>query len=264
MSHRSRKCSNLQTSLRESDAARDAVARRLESIGYHCVPVPETPDHKTADLCARHESGDLLIEVKSRTDDEDLHERIEAAPEEVHWDSQSINWNAAIDKDLHIARRQLRDTPNEYQGIWGVWWIPAPHGTVSATKDQVLGTLLGIRQALKQGSAASCYYAGPTAFFKFRQIAFAVVEDVLVVNEFCPEAEAFRSTEFCQLSPRIDLAQFESTPEAPIVRGDHKRTDAAASLAALRRLHPEFTQFFDLGMHRGSMRIRPRDDSASG
>ncbi len=246
------------------DEARDHVAQHMESIGYDCLPVPETPDHKTADLCARHETGDLLIEVKSRTDDEALHERIEAAPEEVHWDCQSINAHPRIVDDLTIARRQLRETSDEYQGIWGVWWIPAPHGAVSATKDQVLGTLLGIRQALKPGSAASCYYAGPTAFFKFREIAFAVVEDVLVVNEFCPEAETFRSTEFCQMSPRIDLAQFESTPEAPIIRGDHKRTDEAASLAALRRLHPEFTQFFDLGMHRGSMRILPRDDSASG
>lgn len=238
-----------------TDPARDEVARRLESMGYDCVPVPETPDHKTADLCARHETGDLLIEVKSRVDDELMHAEILRAPRKPVWDAQSQNTSSAIDGDLRTAREQLTQTGEEFQGVWGVWWIPAPRSQPTIAPEQIRGMLLGIRQGFRsEGEPMSdCYYAGPTAFWKFREIAFAVVGDELIVNEFCQRAEQFRASHLYWSFPGnvLDLALLRSTVEAPIVRGGHRRTDEVASLAALQELHPEFEGFMDVHVFRG-------------
>ena len=250
------------------DAARDEIARRLEAVGYKVEIVPEG-EAETADLCARCPTDTLLVEVKNRTDDEALREKLAAADDrEPVWDAQSINWNAPSDRLLHKVRSQLQDTPEDYQGIGGMWLIPAPHLSVSAAAEQLRATLLGIRNVFfndAEGNHLSgwCVFATHAAFLKFPEVTFVVMDveggSQLIINPFSPRADEMRATRLYEFFGEgvLDVDRVDSGPDLFVVRGDFPRNEEARTLAVLREQHPEleFQAFFDLQMHRGNIRI---------
>ncbi len=179
----------------------------LEETGYAVEPIPEARagDAMRADLFASSQTDALIVEVKSRLDEEGLADQfLKAKPREHVGFQYSLKRNETISKEIEKSSRQIAATKVLHPSAFGVLWVrPQQRFGLRDTEQSLMATLFGMRHAhvtSPDGHAGwrKCYFCDYADLYRYRDIAAVVFnkdsDGLLIPNPFAPDAALFRST----------------------------------------------------------------------
>lgn len=243
------------------DPHRDVVKAFLEETGYQVQFIPEVQGagENRADLLAVSMNDTLIVEVKSRLDEDGFAEQVNRTTSGQHVGFQhKIQRNETLSKAIKHASRQIEKTRAKFPNAFGVVWIrPQQAFGLFESEESTLATLLGVRFAHvtdPHGSSnfRKCYYCGFSDFYRYRNIAAVVFnkasDGLLIPNEWCPESNAFRTTllyrDYEKAGAIFDPTTEEATCDALILRreADFKHPDSIAQ--ALHEQYPGLQVIF--------------------
>jgi hypothetical protein len=120
------------------DHDREFVLSLLRISGLHVELIPEMPLHKTPDLRVMLPKGNVLIEVKSKNDDQQLRNLFKSPKRTL------LSYNASTLKiGLHKATGQIREFPQcEDADFALIWFITRKDHGIRIVTDSVAMSLL--------------------------------------------------------------------------------------------------------------------------
>jgi hypothetical protein len=191
-----------------NDPGRDAVQSRLEVLGFDVHQIPETSSSRQPDLAARSEGVTMYVEVKTRSEDHVLQERMEA----VRFGKTTriltkLDKHSRISADVKRASSQLSAAASA-QDFRLLWYRADNSLFVNDTKEQIGSTLYGMRMVLVEFPPFGirpwhCAYAGRADFYRFPEIDGVMVEVdgliTLYLNPFSPRLVAFASSRIARI-----------------------------------------------------------------
>jgi hypothetical protein len=240
----------------------------LEQLGYKVIEIPEG-EGRSADLWASTESDQLIIEVKSRVDDEEVASILRDFPSgKSHVEIGSIARAKAIGRLVEDAVEQLRNSSKTYSGFWIIWLRSSPLLGVTHSPEQLEAALLGIRWSCVHKKDdfwfAPCYFADRTDFHKFPCIAGAVIDygdrGKLLLNPYSPKLDEFRKTKlfktFLSGDAVFDARDIDDPRQALVLLIDFDRSDEAQVLKVLEERYPGCSiSFVEMHSLRGYMKL---------
>lgn len=249
-----------------------SVKASLEESGYSATLIEEDQREKRADLLATCDTDSLIVEVKCKYDDEELHNQLRrAGPREIvpyHADIQRNNSLASI---IEEAFRQIEASRHLAKGAFGVLWFhPDPKLGFSDSDEQIRMNLYGGRYAFVDGPDGAgwcmqCFYTTYSDFYRYTSVeavALHTEEGVqLLPNPFSQRAHDFGGTRLYQDFQRRsavwspELLAAEGT--ALCVQGSIDLRDIEAVRAALESQNPAYKiiRFVDMDSYGGVMNV---------
>ena len=176
------------------DAARDRVLSILRDRDLNAQPIAELPDKKTPDLFVEGGGRRILTEVKSKEDDQQLRQLLEApAGTQVSYQLSSL------DTILRGAWHQIRDFPQRRaDDLALIWFLARTTGGITilsglAMRSLLYGTAM-LEGRRRDGTSyqKECYFFSESSFFKRKELDGVVLHDNQAV-ELCLNRSAMRS-----------------------------------------------------------------------
>jgi len=185
----------------KDDHDKSFVLSLLRDGGFQAELIPESPNHKTPDLSIALPESNVLVEVKSKEDDQQLRNLLESP------NGTSLLYNVSvIETVLRDGYRQLRDFPDRDDSDFTlIWFITRKIGGVTVlVGSAAMPILYGIESLEGQrddGSSfgpTSCYFFTESFFFKRRNLDGVVLHNdrsiELCLNPFSPRHNALNDT----------------------------------------------------------------------
>lgn len=178
----------------------------LKQIGLDSKKVPEAPaeGERRCDIRAWAEHELHWIEVKSRMDDDALHD--ELLSKEVVMRQRPMGYAGRVAEIFDDAVKQLDTLAAKEDGFEIAWlFVRSNPADAEIHFDQAIATAFGTEDILDLGAADGklrpCYFFSESAFFKHKQLDAAVIfgldfRFVLCVNPHARRAARFRETRF--------------------------------------------------------------------
>lgn len=219
----------------------------LDGNGFRVSRVAEGTC-RTCDLIATDEHHTYLIEVKARTDSEEIRKTL--ANGRVFSDSQDTYYSNRVSDIVDEAITQLdtvgQTTPHDFRILW---IFACTTYSREVTFDQICGTLYGMSEILwaaPDGKAASkqCLFFRNSSFHKHPQLDAAVVCEghsglLLCVNSFSSGSGRFRNSKFYDtfagLGGVFEPEEEETTGRRFLADCDLDRDDEQAVLEYVKR-----------------------------
>ena len=193
----------------QDDQDNEFVLSLLRDCGFHVQPIPRST-HKTPDLRVMMPEGDVLVEVKSKNDDQQLRHLLKSPKGTPLYYKASTIETCITD----AWRDQIRDFPNRDEANFTlVWFITRKVGGITVLTNSVaMGLLYGIE--LLQGFKVDrrefyqkkCFFFRESIFFskkKCKNLDGVVLHDVqsikLCLNPFSPHYSSFKHTMLADL-----------------------------------------------------------------
>ncbi|NIA10328.1 MAG: hypothetical protein GWP10_11530 [Nitrospiraceae bacterium] len=185
----------------KDDHDKSFVLSFLRNGGFQVNPIPELSNHKTPDLSIALPERGVLVEVKSKEDDQQLRGLLKSPK------GTSLSYNVSvIETVLRNGYRQLRDFPDRDDSDFTlIWFIARKIGGVTIlVGPAVMPILYGIESL--EGKTVdgnffgptSCYFFYESFFFKRKDLDGIVLHDdrsvQLCLNPFSPRHNTFNST----------------------------------------------------------------------
>ena len=202
------------------DLDTQAVKSRLQGLGFAVGEIPESADYPTPDLRLSDSSGDILIEGKAKTDDQQLRQLLDSpAGTPLPGPASSLR------QRIRDAWHQIRYFPGRTGADPAVVWLVTrkPHGMTVLTALHALPLLYGT-ELLEGYDTRDTFYERPCFFFRsglfqhYTDLVALVLQNdqdlTLCLNSLCPRYAQFRATEFASAFLThfavIDPAQMEA------------------------------------------------------
>lgn len=178
------------------------VLSLLQNSGLQVRIIPELPTHKTPDLRVMTPEGDVLVEVKSKNDDQQLRSLLQSPK------GTPLSYKVpSIASRLHDAWRQIREFQDrdDDANFALVWFITRKVGGITvltghATMGLLYGTELleGRTVNRKEFYQKECFFFHESIFFKYKDLDGVVLHDdqsiKLCLNPFSPRYSVFKHT----------------------------------------------------------------------
>lgn len=171
------------------DTEAEADVERWLATHHLSYTRPSRSRHRTPDFDVDDNPLSVLIEVKTRRDDDTWRPPSVGETQSGHRDLFHQNKIFAMVAD---AREQLRAHDPLHERLWVVWLSAEERRWGGGALENLRGTLLGIRwvvlRDLEPPRRGTCYYARRGTFERLSDIDAAVIvcndESQLLVNEF--------------------------------------------------------------------------------
>lgn len=183
----------------KNDHDREFVISLLRNGGFQVDTISESPKHKTPDLKITLPEGVVLLEVKSKENDQQLRDLLESQK------GASLSYNvSAIETVLRDGYRQIRDFPGRGDADFSlIWFITRKIGGVTILVNPAAKPLLygieSLEGRLVNGDVfgpTNCYFFNESFFFKRKELDGVVLHNdqsvELCLNPFSP-----RHNDFC-------------------------------------------------------------------
>jgi len=192
----------------KDDHDKEFVLSLLRNCGLKAQLIPENND-KTPDIRVMMPDGDVLVEVKSKDDDQQLRNLLKSPKGTPLFYNVSL-----IETCIRDAWRQIRDFPNRDEANFTlVWLITRKVGGITVlTKSFAMGLLYGTelleghKVGRKEFYRKECFFFRESIFFskkKCKDLDGVVLHDVqsikLCLNPFSPRYSSFKHTMFADL-----------------------------------------------------------------
>jgi len=183
-----------------SDIDTQTVMSLLQDLGLHVDAIPEDSEHPTPDLRIACPAGDVLVEVKSKEDDERLRKFMDSPRGAVH-----PGPSPSLTSRVREAWHQIRDYPERTDTNFTVVWFITrkPHTMTVLTHLFILPIIYGTellegRTGADQYYKKPCFFLNPAIFSRYRELNAVVVHDdqtlQLCLNPLSPRYSIFRNT----------------------------------------------------------------------
>lgn len=232
------------------DQFRTISKARLESLDYLVTEITEGRG-ESADLLATTNGESLIVEVKSRIEDEPVEDRLQQAAE-----GEIVSWKKDLGRQSPLARivqkavSQIRDSKQHGDELAVLWFYPDPKLGLTDAPKQMEATLLGIRWVLAQQlddfKVWPCYLAARTDFHKYPDLDMVIIDSSegskLFLNPYSKRLKGVRETRLFRFFDRegavVDLHRIRSGKECFVLFGDFDRGNDSAVLAELENRYP--------------------------
>lgn len=222
--------------MKRDDRDKEFVLSILRNSGLHVQTIPESPNHKTPDLRVRMREGDILVEVKSKSDDQQLRDLLKSPTGTPFSYKVSV-----LETCLRDAFRQIRDFPDRDDANFTlVWFITRKVGGITIFAGlATMGLLYGIE--LLEGRTGNrkefyqkeCFFFHESIFFKHKNLDGVVLQDdqsiKLCLNPFSPRYNVFKHTMFTDVFrvqfTVVDPAEMETADKCFIADCSARRKD---------------------------------------
>jgi len=244
----------------------------LEESGYTVHLIEEDQNDKRADLLASCETDSLIVEVKSKYDDDELFKQLHAAKarEMVPYLAE-IQRNNSLSSLIEEASRQIETSKFLSESAFGVLWFhPDPKLGLSDSDEQIRMTLYGGQYAFVDAPDGTqwsmpCYYTTYSDFYRYTSIN-AVVLHVEEGFQILPNTFSDRINDFKESRLYEDFSYHSSiwTPEllaaegsALCLHGAIDFKDLETVRIALEKQNPGYriVKFIDMQSYGGVMNI---------
>jgi hypothetical protein len=243
------------------DLHRDIAIAFLKETGYQVKPIPTAQTHgvKRADILAESATDTLIVEVKSRLDEDGFADRVKRTSSGQHVDFQNkIRRNETLSSAIEDASRQIESTKCIYPNAFGIVWLrPQQKFGLFDTLEIALATLLGVKYAHvidPDGTMnlRKCYYCDFSDFYRYRNIAAVIfnkaIDGLLIPNKWCPEAGPFRRTllfqDYEKAEAIFDPHSEVDSGEALVLDGEADLKDEDSIVRALQAQYPGLRVIF--------------------
>ena len=210
-----------------------------------------TGDRKTPDLRVLGDGPGYLVEVKARYDDASAEGELRSGRVASH--QRSLGYEETVARIARRARKQLWAEDPERERIWMLWLDARAILGSDGLREQLVGTLYGIRHAVFEDEAGAaslhCYYARPGVFERWPELDLAVVAErsgwLLCLNELSNRVADVRTTrlvhQFAARSAVVEPSHLERAGKAMVVPTTLDRRSDQVLTAYLRERyeHPE-------------------------
>jgi len=185
----------------KDDQDKSFVLSILRNGGFQVDLIPESPNHKTPDLSITLPESNVLVEVKSKEDDQQLRNLLESPKGTFLSYKVSV-----IETVLRDGYRQLRNFPDRDDSDFTlIWFITHKIGGVTVlVRPAAMPILYGIESLEGQtvdGNSfgpTSCYFFSESFFFKRKNLDGVVLHDdrsvELCLNPFSTRHKALNGT----------------------------------------------------------------------
>jgi hypothetical protein len=216
----------------------------LESLGFRPDVISEA-NHRTPDLSVPLCAGRVLVEVKSKEDDQQLRRVVDSPAGTAHWYNDS-----SIETVLRDGWHQIRDFPVKAPDEYAVIWLLVCKSRITPlVKPAAMTLLYGIQhiEGFMAGTKAlyekDCFFFGHSLFFRHRQLDAVVVQDnagiTFCVNPFCTRYAEFIQTRFVRVfrtcSTIVDPVEMDSAGKCLLADCDSPRDDVNSTVVYLKR-----------------------------
>ncbi len=225
------------------------VSAALTTLSYAVEIVAEGP-RESADLSAHNGPDRLVVEIKTRIDDERLAHKLRQHAV-VDRDGPVVRSNA-LGRIVRKAWKQIQNTQLSFPSLGLLWFQPTPVLGMSASAEQMEANLIGRRTvSFKLGDRfgfAPAFLVARCDFHRYPSLDAAVVMSEkgghLLVNPFGTRKDDLRGTAlhrfFQQHNAVLDLDLLESNESHFILRSKCDWSDEHAVLSALREQHASY------------------------
>jgi|SRR5579859_6288651 len=234
----------MDTDMSDNDAVRDFVQSELASRGLNSEAIPVS-SYKTPDLALPLEENRVLIEVKSREDDEQFREIVDSPAGTARFYK-----TGTIENLLRSAWHQIRDFPERTEQDFTIIWLVARKPGITAfavpaamTTLYGIQTMEGLTEATDSPYEKKCFFFGNSFFFRQQKLDGVVLHENnrirLCLNPFSLRRDDFRKTAFVELFQNelelIDPKSEEESGEAFIADCAINRKDPNSVVRYLKR-----------------------------
>jgi hypothetical protein len=155
------------------------VLSLLKNIGFHVELIPEASS-KTPDLRVMMPAGDILVEVRSKEDDEQMRDFLKSPEGNV------LTYNvASAQSALRRAWHQIRDFPDlKEEDFRLIWFITRKERSVTfLVKDYIKPRLYGIENISGQKfdrkvfDPKPCYFFNESFFSRYKDLDGVVLHE---------------------------------------------------------------------------------------
>lgn len=240
------------------DRAIELIEQGLRSLDYEVKRISTEEEEESADLLAYQAEDRFVVEVKTRLENIEEREQLEAEPTGTVVDHhEPLTRENRLSGIVKKAADQIRHTQTEHPGLGLLWFCPEPLLGIADSSSRLEATVYGVRHAFveKEGKNfpfSKVYMATHNDFYRF-QIIDAVVLDGsdgmrLLVNPFSPKKEILRTSRvyqfFSSQDAITDLVTADPANGVFIVQGNFSRGDQRAVSRALTEQYPGYRFHF--------------------
>jgi hypothetical protein len=226
------------------DHDREYVKSVLETFGFRPDVIPEA-DHRTPDLSVPLCAGRVLVEVKSKDDDQQLRRVVDSPAGTTHWYTDS-----STETVLRNGWHQIRDFPARAADDYTVVWLLACKSRITALVRPTVMTLLYGAQDIEGYMAGTrtfyeknCFFFHRSLFFRYNQLDAVVLQDnrdtTLCINPLCTRYNEFIQTDFVGVFRTrfviVDPLEMEAAGSCFVADCDCPRTDVNNVVGYLKR-----------------------------
>ena len=242
------------------------VLEALKVMGHSAIKIIESTD-ETPDILVDLETEKILIEVKSKFDDEEyeLEKKEKLQSGQVFRESFYTRRQNTISKSVKKAASQL-ETKNKLADFYLVWLI-AVQNRQDIKVGQFESTLYGSVDTLDWGSDDNtlrpCFYFENSDFFNHKTILDGAVisnykEGKLCLNNFSERYNKFKNSVFCKSfgNAILDPIEYEKQGHGYIADTtiDRKKKDAVLSYVRDKYQNPKLLEI-NMGHHSGTILV---------
>ncbi len=221
------------------DSARDIVLSILRYYDLNAQPIYEINDKKTPDLFVEGGGRRILIEVKSKEDDQQLRQLLEGPT-----GTQMLYNSSSLDTILRDAWRQIREFPQRHlDDLTLIWFIARAIGGItilsrSAIRSLLYGTAI-LEGRRRDGTSyeKECYFFTESAFFKRKKLDGVILHEKQDI-ELCLNPYSSGSSTLAGLLgsifATIDPKKLEANGKCFIADCNHDRRNRKAVLQFLK------------------------------
>lgn len=220
----------------KDDHDKSFVLTLLRNGGFQVDPIAESPNYKRPDLRVVLPESHVIVEVKSKEDDQQLRNLLESPK------GTSLSYNGSvIETVLRDGYRQIRDFPGrEDSDFTLIWFITRKIGGVTILVGPAAMPILYGSESLEGQTVdgnffgpTSCYFFYESFFFKRKDLDGVVLHDnrsiELCLNPFSPRHNAFNGTKvaafFREHYSVVDPRQLEAAGKCFIADCEGSRQD---------------------------------------
>jgi hypothetical protein len=185
------------------DVGRDFVRNMLATYNLYAIPI-KVSSHKTPDLELPVSSQRILIEVKSKEDDNQLRDLLNSPA------GTSLEYRlSAIENVLKRAWHQIKEFPERTaKDFTVIWLLGAVPGRTALMRPAAMSVLYGLQQIDARTNDGvlydkECFFFGNSFFFRRKELDAVVLHDdrhiTLCLNPFADRRSEFRATPFAEV-----------------------------------------------------------------
>lgn len=188
------------------DLGREFVRNMLANYSLHATPIDES-EHKTPDLELPVACERILIEVKSKEDDNQLRELLDSPA------GTPLQYKlSAVENVLKVAWHQLKEFPERTaEDFTVIWLLGAVPGLTALMRPAAMSVLYGVQYIEGRTDDGvfydkECFFFGNSFFFRRKELDAVVLHDdrqvTLCLNPFADRRNAFRATPLAEMFKR--------------------------------------------------------------
>lgn len=183
------------------DEDRETVRLILEEMGVSARALKPSPTHKTPDLQVSVNDQRILIEVESKTEDQQVRDLVNGSK------GGTLLYRGARNEDrIKAAWRQIRDYPHRSSSDASlVWFLACKGGSTILVAPSAKRLIYGIELTevtTNSGDVLNmpCYFFQDSFFYREKELDFIVVHGFhspeLCINPYSPRYKKLRAGDF--------------------------------------------------------------------